>query len=72
MSARIPCSCGRTRGDHGDLEVSMRNCNYSAFNGYQYATSDYSQVVCTRNGCHGTYRSKAKYVDTLPDSKEST
>lgn len=67
MSAREKCTCGRKRGDHKDLVVTQRNCNYSAFNGYHYTPSDYSQVVCLRPGCNGSWRSKADYVDGLPD-----
>ena len=33
MSGRIPCFCGRKRGDHSDLVCTMYRCNYSAFNG---------------------------------------
>jgi hypothetical protein len=67
MSAYTRCICGRKRGDHNDLVVRMRHCNRSAFNGYRLTISKYSQVICTRKGCPGSWRTKAKYVDELPD-----
>lgn len=66
MSARIPCNCGRKRGDHSDLKVIKYRCNYSAFNGYHFTPSDYSEVRCTRPGCSGIWRTKAAYVEGLP------
>lgn len=66
MSARIPCSCGRKKGDCSDLVCTMYKRNYSAFNGYHFTLSDYSEVRCTRHGCHGRWRTKAAYVDKLP------
>jgi hypothetical protein len=69
MSAHIKCTCGRKRGDHTDLVVKMRRYNCSAFNGYHYTPSQYSMISCTRPSCYGTWRSKEKYVDSLPDAK---
>ena len=69
MSARNKCTCGRKKGDHTDLVVTMRNCNYSAFNGYHRTPSDYSMVYCTRKGCWGSWRSKDAYTYSLPDGK---
>jgi hypothetical protein len=48
--------------------VVARRCNYSAFNGYRWTPSDYSEVRCTRPDCLGRWRTKAKYVDALPDA----
>jgi hypothetical protein len=48
--------------------VTQRNCNYSAFNGYHWTPSDYSRVRCFHPGCARTWRTKAKYVDALPDA----
>lgn len=42
------------------------HCNFSAFNGYHYTPSDYSLVQCGR--CGARWRTKAKYVDSLPSS----
>lgn len=70
MSNHIKCECGRKSGDHEDLVVVQYKCNYSAFNGYHYTVSDYSEVRCVRPGCHGQWRTKAKYVDDLPKRSE--
>ena len=51
-----------------DWEVIDRNCSHSAFNGYQYQWSEYSTVHCKRCGACG--RTKAAYVDELPDRPE--
>jgi hypothetical protein len=45
--------------------VFARRCNHSAFNGYHMTLSDYSGIQCHR--CLHVWRSKAKYVDGLPD-----
>ena len=49
--------------------VVQRNGNASAFNGYHWTYSDYSGVRCTR--CRRYWRTKAAYVDTLPDEPPS-
>lgn len=67
MSGGNKCTCGRKHGDIADLAVTVRKCNYSAFNGYRRTPSDYSEIVCLRPGCLGVRRTKAKYVDQLPD-----
>lgn len=67
MSAHNPCTCGRKRGDRTDLVVLMRNHNCSAFNGYHWTPSDYSLGQCTRPHCTGMWRTKAAYVNTLPN-----
>lgn len=66
MSARVKCTCGRKPGDHTDLAVTSYKCNHSAFNGYRYTPSNYSQVRCLRPGCFGSWRTDAAYVETLP------
>lgn len=66
MSVRIPCTCGRKKSDHSDLVVVKYKCNFSAFNGYHYTPSDYSEVRCIRPSCNGTWRTKGKYIDDLP------
>jgi len=45
--------------------VLDRKCNFSAFNGYRYASSDYSKIHCRK--CLSVWRTKAKYVDLLKD-----
>lgn len=61
MSGGLSCKC-----DAPILVVTMRKANYSAFNGYHYTPSDYSQIKCRR--CGATWRSKAKFVQRLPDA----
>lgn len=48
-----------------DWAVSVRHANYSTFNGGRRTPSDYSEVVCTR--CRRRWRTKAAYVDGLPN-----
>lgn len=48
--------------------VEVRNGNYSAFSGYRFTPSDYSQVRCTR--CGSRWRTKAGYVAGLPDAPD--
>jgi hypothetical protein len=50
---------------HGDLEVQHRQHNHSAFNGYRYTPSDYSEVRCKT--CDWRWRTRAKYVSRLLD-----
>lgn len=45
--------------------VINRYCNYSAFNGYDLAPSDYSAIVCLC--CQRTWRTRASYVKDLRD-----
>jgi hypothetical protein len=54
------CDCN----DRTAWVVEDYRCNYSAFNGYRRTPSRYSRIRCTR--CRGTWRSRARYVDTLP------
>jgi hypothetical protein len=49
-------------------KVIVRRANYSAFNGYRYTPSDYSAVRCFVEGCGARWRTKAGYVDLLPDA----
>jgi hypothetical protein len=46
--------------------VLDRRANHSAFNGYHWTPSDYSGVRC--GTCGRYWRTKAAYVDTLPDA----
>ncbi|GAA3085622.1 hypothetical protein GCM10020000_88090 [Streptomyces olivoverticillatus] len=48
--------------------VLQRRCNHSAFNGYRRTPSAYSRVLCTAPGCAAAWRTKAAYVDDLPDA----
>lgn len=70
MSAHNPCTCkGKNR--RKKWVVVHRNCNYSYFEspkgGKHYSV--YSLVTCKTVGCSGFFRTKAKYVDGLPDGK---
>jgi len=48
-----------------DVAVTVRNGNYSKFNGRRFQYSDYSALTCC--GCGWPWRSKAKGVLALPD-----
>jgi hypothetical protein len=48
--------------------VVQRKHNRSAFNGYRWTPSAYSLVRCTAPGCGGVWRTKAAFVDGLPDA----
>jgi hypothetical protein len=60
----VPCMAGH----RGAWVVVHRECNYSAFNGYARTSSAYSLVLCET--CRRRWRTKAKYVATLPDQSE--
>lgn len=62
MSSSVACTC---KGWDKRIAwyVMHYRCNYSAFNGYRYTPSDYSQVKCA--GCGHIWRTKARYVDGL-------
>ena len=47
--------------------VIQRHGNASAFNGYRWQHSDYSSVICLAPGCGEVWRTKAAYVEELPD-----
>lgn len=65
MSGGTKCQC-----DSAYFEVTQRQCNHSAFNGYQWTASKYSEVHCRK--CGRYWRTKARYVKKLPDAiKES-
>jgi hypothetical protein len=57
----VPCM----REHRSTWMVVHRKCNFSAFSGYQQTPSDYSLVLC--GTCGRRWRTKAAYVDTLPD-----
>ncbi len=72
MSGHTPCTCAGTRKERMKFwYVSRRNYNLSYFEkpkGCQHY-SDYSTVECSR--CFMNMRSKAWFVDSLPDSPPS-
>ena len=56
---------GGACGDRShDWVVDHLRHNHSAFNGYHWTGSDYSQVRCLT--CNRGWRTKADYVSTLP------
>ena len=62
----MSCECkGTTEEKRANWVVIDRECNYSWFNGKRYTPSDYSAVTCKK--CMRYWRTKAKYVKTLPD-----
>jgi len=67
MSVSFGCHCPERKKPVKERNwvVLVRKANYSAFNGYKYTPSDYSEVYCRSCGAIG--RTKAKYVDELPD-----
>jgi hypothetical protein len=48
--------------------VSVREGNSSAFNGYHFTRSAYSECRCARPGCGRRWRTNAGYVRDLPDN----
>lgn len=68
MSQGIACKCPESKKPVKDRawHVTQRNQNHSAFNGYAATSSDYSAVRCP--ACHATWRTKAKFVDRLPNA----
>jgi hypothetical protein len=77
MDMRVPevglyaCSCQcaerKKKASERRWVVSMRQCNYSAFNGYYRTPSDYSEVRCLK--CRSRWRTKAAYVAKLRDAR---
>lgn len=73
MSGGVACTCIRNLSDAGlksifrkqNWVVIKRNCNYSAFNGYHRAYSNYSEIHCKR--CRALWRTTANYVEQLRD-----
>lgn len=45
------------------VEVVTWHGNYSAFNGYHFTPSDYSELRCKT--CGASWRTKARYVERL-------
>ena len=68
MSGGNVCSCLERQNPIGERRwrVTARRCNYSAFNGYRWTPSDYSEVRCSV--CRSFWRTKAQYVDKLQDA----
>lgn len=65
--ARAGCVDRKSHRPH--WVVTVRKANYSAFNGGRRTPSDYSEVRCPK--CSGVWRTKAAYVDDLPDEERT-
>lgn len=65
MSGGLACS----RDGHAmeSWVVIQRNGNASAFNGYHWQRSEYSEVCCLK--CLARWRTKAAYVRRLRDAE---
>lgn len=61
MSGGTICRCEHGRTHWACMQYK---CNHSAFNGYHYTPSDYSEVTCM--ACGSVWRTKAAYVAELP------
>jgi len=73
MSGHSPCICSGTwKEKRKNWRIVHRNHNHSYFESPKgdFHYSDYSLVVCIAKGCYGCFRSKAKYINNLPDIKE--
>jgi hypothetical protein len=67
MTTGVFCSCDER---HKPVRlrswvVIQRECNHSAFSGYRWTPSAYSQVHCPQ--CLAVWRTKAAYVAQLED-----
>lgn len=60
MAGSQPCTCDNRKG----WRVNRYKCHFSAFNGYKQTYSDFSEIVC--ESCAGRWRTKARYVESLP------
>jgi hypothetical protein len=56
------------RNHRAAWRVVQRHGNASAFNGYHWTPSDYSCLRCTAEGCGRVWRTKAAYVEGVPDA----
>lgn len=51
-----------------NLHVTQRQCNHSAFSGYQWTPSRYSEITC--KDCGTPWRTKSPRVADLPDAPD--
>jgi hypothetical protein len=61
------CRCPESERPESERRwrVALRHGSASAFNGYRWAPSDFSEVQCLR--CYAIWRTRAAYVERLPD-----
>ncbi|WP_439681530.1 hypothetical protein [Embleya sp. MST-111070] len=57
----------RNAGHRAHWVVTVRNANYSAFNGGRRTPSPFSEIRCL--ACRSRWRSKGKFVARLPDAR---
>jgi uncharacterized protein CbrC (UPF0167 family) len=69
MSVSFSCHCSERKKPVRERAwvVIARRCNHSAFNGYHFTPSEYSEIFCPR--CRAMGRTKAKYVSQLQDGR---
>lgn len=69
MSVSFNCHCGERSKPVNQRKwvVIKRRGSHSAFNGYRWKASDYSEVFCVV--CRALGRTKAAYVSQLPDGE---
>jgi hypothetical protein len=58
-----PCSDGELGHPIDQVFIHTWHGNYSAFNGYRFTPSDYSELGCSR--CGVSWRTNAAYVEEL-------
>lgn len=64
MSGGLICRCPGSLGERmRHWRLLQYRCNHSAFSGYHWTTSAYSEVTCER--CHRRWRTRAVYVEKL-------
>jgi len=56
------------QGEAGRIVVTARRSNHSKFNGSRFTPSRYSEVMCLE--CRSFWRTKAAYVNRLPDATD--
>lgn len=69
MSGGTICKCPESKRPIAERKWRVLNyrCNYSAFSGYHYTSSDYSAICCDE--CDRSWRTKAGYVEKLLDNR---
>lgn len=67
MSGGTVCACPERERPLAERRwrVALRHGAASAFNGYRWAPSAYSEMRCLR--CLAVWRTRASYADRLPD-----
>lgn len=68
MSGGTSCRCKPKKTTEQRLKrwrIVTYQGNHSAFNGYRFASSEYSSITCL--DCSACWRTKAKYVEDLKD-----